>query len=513
MRIQIVDLIEDFILGMNFTQAVLSFSTGGGNTTIVLTNTWHAKVGLTIIIDTVPFVIISANSATGEVVVPGILGAAVLATISTPFYKHGTPIATNNEITPKDENQKFPLIYLVEIIEENINNSTDSRTKNNAILRFHFIDRRLSEWDTDENYSNVVNGLRNLGEKFIADLQGQPLVNRKELLTYQFKNLPKFGVESTNKGVTNSLFNERAAAVQLTVTVPFLNLDPCVDITPFQCPSLCTLIDSAPSQDTVDCIDAAGKTAEVQALICPSPQVGTQFDHPLYPGLTIKYADNDDKDKFDNGVYNYIDPINPLICQKIDFDAAFPLDTLKFDNENGNKVLWANKAGDYYTPGTTSLTYDNSTFRLFDINDVPYNIATFNLSQVTFGNHLKNHLTDFEFDRSETIFADNWDDLHNVRLDAYNATSPFGENDWEILDISILDDMQNKGTKFWFNSRSVFRVGTSGIPQKIVTSTTDPSNSATYYSIAMNNNNYSAESKSNLIGPTRSNTVILYRKS
>jgi hypothetical protein len=63
-----------------------------------------------------------------------------------------------------------------------------------------------------------------------------------------------------------------------------------------ECKTLCELIDENTSEAIVDCIDDAGKTAAVQALICPAPAPIRNTALPIKTGRTTSISAGDDGD-------------------------------------------------------------------------------------------------------------------------------------------------------------------------------------------------------------------------
>jgi len=270
----VVDFIEDFIDGMNFTQRVQSFSTDGNNTTLFLDDPLFSRAGLIMNVDGVDLEIVSVNNVLCTVTVTGVIANPVLATLQKPKYFHNTPIANNAHVSFLEGVDKFPYIYLVQVIDEEFVVDVTSSTDENVVLLFYFIDEHdFRNNDTDDDYATVIPQLRRLVDKFVTDIQLQPRVN-KFVANYIISDFVKFGESTANRGALNSMFNDRTSAIQLQITLPLRNN--CDVPTPFTCLTLCEQVAGNTSQSTVDCIDDAGKTAEVQALIC-TPVVVPDF--------------------------------------------------------------------------------------------------------------------------------------------------------------------------------------------------------------------------------------------
>jgi len=221
----VVDVIEEFIAGLDLSSAVLSSSTSLGQTTIVVENVFQARSGLTCFIDGSEYVIASVDYDAKSVTLLEAVEAPVLFRMPSPFYFHGTPYATNAHISRLSDSEKVPMIYLLEIIRETIQ-AEDAAAESVAELRLFFLDvANFEAWNTDDHYSKVIRPQRNLVNAFIKQARQSKLfgvIEQLELIVHV-----KFGVYHSEKGHLNSLFNDRLTGIELKGSFPILGCCDC----------------------------------------------------------------------------------------------------------------------------------------------------------------------------------------------------------------------------------------------------------------------------------------------
>ena len=222
-RQQIVDFIEEIVDAINLTQTILSHSDDGTNTTIEVANMYHARTGLIIEIDLIDYTIFSVDQTTNKIVVVGAIADPTTAILSTPTYRHGTPRAANQELSLDSGTlESTPFIYLFERIVENFDTDEESVIDRNVSLTIVFQDDYdPTDWTTDDHYTNVIIPQRRLLDVFVQTLEQSPkvgLLNSKDVT-----NQVKFGVFTTNKGSTDSIFNEKVSGPQLDINFQMLH--------------------------------------------------------------------------------------------------------------------------------------------------------------------------------------------------------------------------------------------------------------------------------------------------
>lgn len=139
------------------------------------------------------------------------------------FFTHGTPYAVNKEL---DNRVSYPIVYLLEIINEEIPSNLDSRFSSIPIVRLFFLDEaNFMDWDTNELYSNVVEPQNVFATYVLEKIKESKRFGMPSQITKTA--FPKFGVYTNNKGVENSLFNKTLSGVELRMVLPIVKPSTC----------------------------------------------------------------------------------------------------------------------------------------------------------------------------------------------------------------------------------------------------------------------------------------------
>lgn len=219
-----VDIIEDLVSGFNpETQIMDVLDNLNGTFTITVCNTLNIR-------DSSPFKIngtqykaktvdTKLKLITYETVTAPLVNDIVTGSI--PFYFHGTPMATGNEITRILESpNKLPMIYLLEIITDEFDNKPDSIIDRNSSINLFFLDEaNFGDWDTDQHYSEAIVPMMNYAKLFIDYLEDNKNIGIFD--SYALTYHAKFGLNiRTNSGHIQNLFPEKLSGVQLAITLP-----------------------------------------------------------------------------------------------------------------------------------------------------------------------------------------------------------------------------------------------------------------------------------------------------
>lgn len=214
-----VDILEEFISTFQLTGRVLSFTDDGINTTLQVEKTYHARRRMTLDVGGVDYEIVNVSNNTSIEVV-GILTNPTAYTVPNPFYFHGTPVLTNAHINGARDRDKYPMIYLYEILKEK-DKKIDSRIIRESDLRLFFLDNaNFGEWTTDDHYSKRLLGLNNLVDEFIN------LARLYRCCFYLYEtdftriNHVNWGVWRNNAGHEKKLFDDELTGVELSFTLP-----------------------------------------------------------------------------------------------------------------------------------------------------------------------------------------------------------------------------------------------------------------------------------------------------
>lgn len=157
-----------------------------------------------------------------------IIPTATEVTLNSLKYYHGTVIATKEELAKKElSSDKFPMAFLLEILEDDFNNVDDSRVDRNSQLRLFFLSETdENNWTTNEHYEFSIKPMRNLLYKFIAHLNESNKIGK--INSYKAINHAKFGVYLSSKGGhTERIFNDKLSGVELRIDLPILKSRDC----------------------------------------------------------------------------------------------------------------------------------------------------------------------------------------------------------------------------------------------------------------------------------------------
>ena len=213
-----VDEIEQIVALMTPTVKIDEvIDNGDGTQTLLICNTYWMRKFLTVTIDGTEYEI-SAFDQNVSITIPiAPLVAVDSFVLQAPFYYHGTPIQANNEfLVEKRDNKKYPLIYLVESMDEFFYDEEHSNEKDSP-LRILFLDSfENNKSEVDGHYTERIKPLVASCNFFVELLQDDPVYTK---FTYNKNNRVKVGVETTNEGSTSQIFNDPLNAVEFVATV------------------------------------------------------------------------------------------------------------------------------------------------------------------------------------------------------------------------------------------------------------------------------------------------------
>lgn len=209
----IVDIFEEFLDSIVLDQLILSSVIDFGNTNIELRYLYHLREGMFINIDGSDYKVISISgnivTVQGEILNPG------AAIIPNPFYFHGTPFATNNLISGANDDQKFPMNYLYEIIKEEKIYEDDSLTDRKARLRWFILDSSNGEFTTDEHYDIVINGIREYYDYVEQKIVEYPDFRGELIEKFEIYSHANFGKFLELQGYKSHIFDEITSGLEI----------------------------------------------------------------------------------------------------------------------------------------------------------------------------------------------------------------------------------------------------------------------------------------------------------
>ena len=182
----------------------------------------------TITIDSVNYKIQSFVQNESLTIKGDVLPTAATFTITPPYYKHGTPMATNNELFHVDNDQQLPLVWLLEILTQSVFQNEENPLDYSSDLRLFFLDEYDPEDDlTSDIYTDIIRPMQSMVEEFIKEVEKDG--NYNDLDEYRTINWSKFGVYTTNKGSTSKILDAYLSGIEVRITLEIMKIENCND--------------------------------------------------------------------------------------------------------------------------------------------------------------------------------------------------------------------------------------------------------------------------------------------
>ena len=182
----------------------------------------------TITIDSVDYKIQSFVQNESLTIKGDVLPTSATFTITPPFYKHGTPMATNNELFHVDNDQQLPLVWLLEILTQSVFQNEENPLDYSSDLRLFFLDEYDPEDDlTSDIYTDIIRPMQSMVEEFIKEVEKDGDYN--DLDEYRTINWSKFGVYTTNKGSTSKILDAYLSGIEVRITLEIMKIENCND--------------------------------------------------------------------------------------------------------------------------------------------------------------------------------------------------------------------------------------------------------------------------------------------
>jgi hypothetical protein len=204
--------------------------TDNGNGTYQLDSccTYWLRPCKTITIDAVDYKIQSFVQNESLTVKGDVLPTATSFTITPPFYKHGTPTATNSELFHVDNDQELPLAWLLEILTQSVFQKEDNPLDYSSDLRLFFLDGYDPEDGlTSDLYTDIIRPMQSMVEEFIKEVELDG--NYNDVDEYRTINWSKFGVYTTNQGSTSQVLDAYLTGIELRITLEIMKKVDCND--------------------------------------------------------------------------------------------------------------------------------------------------------------------------------------------------------------------------------------------------------------------------------------------
>ena len=211
-------IIKAFADSFNLTFRVNSSVIVGDNTVLVVENTLHLRKWLKVTINTVEYEILSVSNDTTFTIV-GKPTNITYVTYPRPYLFIGTPETVGQELTTRLKgSDKYPMIYLYEVITEKFTTDPSNATERTSDIRLFFLDEANPKWDEGFNletyYSSVVDASYRLADYFMY------MANEKSIY---FNRCDGYELRPAHKyeffDEINSKLNEKLAGTYLRVNL------------------------------------------------------------------------------------------------------------------------------------------------------------------------------------------------------------------------------------------------------------------------------------------------------
>jgi hypothetical protein len=221
-----VDFIENIVTSMRPTINIDSVvDNGDGTQTITVCNTYWIRKYLVITIDSIDYKVSSFVQDVSITIPSAIIVTVSSFVLQAPYYFHGSPMDVNTEhLKIKFSENKYPLIYLVEVLTDNVYDELDAKDKD-MNLRMFFLDSFISKNDeVDGHFINIIKPLNASLDHFVELLRASPIT-----LPFSFNvtNRVKVGIYTSNKGNTEQIFSDPLDGVEFVGSVTVLKSGDC----------------------------------------------------------------------------------------------------------------------------------------------------------------------------------------------------------------------------------------------------------------------------------------------
>ena len=219
-----VDIIKEIVNSLTFTENILSLAQNGTEWTIKICDNHHLRPCSKIQINGSDYEVKSIDGS-GCILIDTAdsLSLGVLV-IPAPFYIHGTWLAATDEIKKIPlSTDKFPLVYLFEVLNDKFNYNPRMTIGRESQLRLYFLDEAdRDNWLTEDHYEGAINPMTSLSIDFIEASRSSKIVLEGDegLNEADIKYHANFG-KVVEEGHAKYLFPDNVSGTQMNVTIPF----------------------------------------------------------------------------------------------------------------------------------------------------------------------------------------------------------------------------------------------------------------------------------------------------
>lgn len=228
MNKQTADIVGSLISALTFTGEILEVVDNLDETfTLSVCKTYHAMECVNIDISGTPYKVVSVVNDESITIEATSAPTGTEFQVLAPFYIHGTPRATNSELSRiNDWRDKSPLAWLLEILRERYDNDVESSIDRVSEIRLFFLAQtNEKDWKTTDHYVNVIQPMWNLAKSFIDVAEDDNRI--AEFDSYEIIPHAKFGIYTDNQGHTARILNDPLSGVELRIDLPIYEQQEC----------------------------------------------------------------------------------------------------------------------------------------------------------------------------------------------------------------------------------------------------------------------------------------------
>lgn len=210
------DILDEFTANLDLSGEVWCIEVIGDRTLFLVPNTYHLRKGMPVYIDGVQYKAIEVNSKANTFQIEEIfLIIPSIYRVPNPYFFHGTPKMVNDRLAKLDYDRKLPFIYMYEVYRERVLNQYDPMARTSQVRLFFCDQINKRDWNTDDHYHNVLQGLMQLTLKFIESIQKDRKTFESEESTFETISRVNWGTFENDKGNVSLWFRENVTAVEM----------------------------------------------------------------------------------------------------------------------------------------------------------------------------------------------------------------------------------------------------------------------------------------------------------
>lgn len=231
----LIDILQSLVEDLTFTVTINNVETVDETYVLTVCDVYHILIGRTFTYNDVVYTVQNVDADANTVTVTGESEPATGAfELTAPFFFHGTPIATGEDLTkiPKATN-KTPMIWVLRPFQERFKKPLDVLERVSDVRIFFLTFSDHDQWSTAEADTRAIQPMRRLAQNFVAALDSFAMNCEKifmiDNIEYTITDYTRFGVYISNKGVEKSMFADKLAGCELSIALPIWKRQNCSD--------------------------------------------------------------------------------------------------------------------------------------------------------------------------------------------------------------------------------------------------------------------------------------------